>query len=56
MSPETAIVGDGSSVFLCGGNCVQQNSKYSVAGVGLLFMRDRDKPHGSAYYKFKFYF
>ncbi|KAL1814579.1 hypothetical protein ACET3Z_017153 [Daucus carota] len=46
MSPETAIVGDGSSVFLCGGNCVQQNSKYSVAGVGLLFMRDRDKPHG----------
>ncbi|KAK1357958.1 F-box/LRR-repeat protein [Heracleum sosnowskyi] len=44
MSPETAIIGDGSSVFLCGGNCIQKNSKYSVAGVALLFMRDRDKP------------
>lgn len=49
MSPETAIIGDGSSVFRCGGNCIQKNSKNSVAGVALLFMRDRDKPNGTAY-------
>ncbi|KAL8123267.1 F-box/LRR-repeat protein At5g63520 isoform X2 [Apium graveolens] len=45
MSPETAIIGDGSSVFICGGTCIQKNSKNSVAAVALLFMRDRDKPN-----------
>lgn len=49
MSPRTAIIGDGSSVFLCGGNCIQKKSKNSVAGVALLFMQDRDKPKGTAY-------
>lgn len=52
MSPETAIIGDGSSVFRCGGNCIQKNSKNSVAGVALLFMRDRDKPNGTGNIQF----
>lgn len=54
MSPETVIVGDGKGVFLYGGDYTKKNARMKnqhpvTAAVALLFMRDKDKPHGTAF-------
>ncbi|KAM7483466.1 hypothetical protein LguiB_008049 [Lonicera macranthoides] len=49
MSPGTVVVGDGSCQFLYRGDCRKNTARSphcSVTAVALLFMRDRDKPHG----------
>lgn len=54
MSQETVIVGDRSGEFLGGDDFMDKKSKMkcqplSIAAIALLFMRDRNKPYGTAY-------